>query len=88
MYPVTIEDLQPACAAGILHAGPYPGIGEAFQRLGALLAARSLFTRVRAMIAVYHDAPGSKPDAELRSHAAVIIGDDFQQTSKAWTISI
>jgi AraC family transcriptional regulator len=77
MYPVTIEDLAPARAAGVLHLGPYPGIGMAFQRLGAVLAARSLFAQVRAMIAVYHDAPGSKPDAELRSHAAVIIGDDF-----------
>lgn len=77
MFPVTIENLPLGHAAGVSHTGPYPGIGEAFQRLGALLAARNLFTRVRAMIAVYHDAPGSKPDAELRSHAAVIIGDDF-----------
>lgn len=77
VYPVTIEDLPPCRAAGVLHAGPYPEIGEAFHRLSATLAARNLFAHVRAMIAVYHDAPGSKPEAQLRSHAAVIIGDDF-----------
>jgi AraC family transcriptional regulator len=77
MYPVSVENLEPGRAAGVLHRGPYPGIGKAFQQLGAMLAARNLIPHVRAMIAVYHDAPGSKPEAELRSHAAVIIGDDF-----------
>lgn len=77
MYPVTVENIAPSRAAGVLHTGPYPGIGEAFQRLGAALAARNLFPFVRAMIAVYHDAPGSKPETEYRAHAAVIIGDDF-----------
>lgn len=77
VFPVTIEDLPPSRAAGVLHIGPYPGIGQSFQQLGAALAAHNLFSHARAMIAVYHDAPGSKPEAELRSHAAVIIGDDF-----------
>jgi AraC family transcriptional regulator len=77
MHPVTIQDLEPSRAAGILHRGPYPDIGKAFQQLSALLGPRNLFSQVRGMVAVYHDTPGCKPEAEQRSHAAVIIGDDF-----------
>ncbi|ATQ42582.1 AraC family transcriptional regulator [Caulobacter mirabilis] len=77
MYPVTLETLPAARAAGVLHVGPYAEVGRAFQQLGGLIAARGLFPHVQAMIGVYHDAPGSKPDAELRAHAAVIIADGF-----------
>ena len=45
-------------AAGVLHVGPYEGLGLAFQKLGAVIAARNLFSHVEGMIAVYHDAPG------------------------------
>lgn len=77
MHPVSIEDLQPERAAGVLHVGPYMNIGKAFQHLGGVIAARNLFSQVKAMIAVYRDVPGSKPDAELRAHAAAIIADGF-----------
>lgn len=77
MYPVAIETLPAARAAGVLHTGPYAGIGAAFQKLGAILAARNLFAKTQALFAVYHDAPDAKPEAELRSHVAVIIGDGF-----------
>jgi AraC family transcriptional regulator len=77
IYPVTIQTLQPSRAAGVLHRGPYTDLGRAFQQLGAVLAAHRLFPAVKGMFAVYHDPPGLKPEAEMRSHAAVIIGDDF-----------
>lgn len=77
MHPVTIEDLPPARAAGVAHKGPYPEISKAFQQLGAILASRGLFPHALGMVAVYSDAPGSKPEAELSSHGAVIIGDGF-----------
>jgi AraC family transcriptional regulator len=77
MFPVTIETLEPARAAGVLHTGPYAGIGAAFQQLGGILAARNLFAQTRALFAIYHDAPDAKPEAELRSHVAVILGDGF-----------
>jgi AraC family transcriptional regulator len=75
MYPVKIQDLPPARAAGILHRGAYAGLSGAFQQLGGLIATRALFPHIRGMIAVYHDAPGSKPDADVRAHAAVIAAD-------------
>lgn len=77
MYPVAIETLPAARAAGVLHTGPYAGIGAAFQKLGAILAARGLFAKTQALFAVYHDAPDARPEAELRSHVAVILGDGF-----------
>jgi AraC family transcriptional regulator len=77
MYPVTIETLPASRAAGVLNLGPYTNLGQAFQQLGATLAAHNLFPKARGLFAIYHDVPDSKPEAELRSHAAIIIGDDF-----------
>lgn len=77
MYPVKVQDLPAARAAGILHHGPYAELSGAFQQLGGLIATRNLFAHIRGMIAVYHDAPGSKPEAEMRSHAAVIAAESF-----------
>lgn len=77
MYPVILQDM-PACkAAGVAHVGPYEQIGSAFQHLGGILMARSLRPHVTGMFVIYHDAPGSKPDAKLRSHVAVMICDEF-----------
>src|SRR5262249_18356715 len=77
MFPVTITDLPPCRAAGVLHVGPYADIPRAFQQLGGILAARNLFPQAQGLFAIYDDAPGSKPDAELRAHVAVIIGAAF-----------
>lgn len=77
MFPVTIKELPLCRAAGVLHVGPYAGIPRAFQQLGGILAARNLFSQAQGLFAVYHDAPGSKPDAELRAHVAVIVGAGF-----------
>lgn len=77
MYPVIIETFQPARASGVLHTGAPMEIGRAFQTLGGIIAARNLFAHARGMVAVYHDAPGSKPEADLRAHAGLIVTDDF-----------
>lgn len=77
MYPVNIDEIPAFKAAGVAHVGPYDQIGMAFQTLGGVLMARSLVPHVKGMFAIYHDAPGSKPDAELCSHVAVMIGDGF-----------
>jgi AraC family transcriptional regulator len=77
MYPVIVQNLAGSRAAGVLHVGPYEGLGLAFQKLGAVIAARNLSSHVESIVAVYHDAPGSKPDADLRAHAAVIMATGF-----------
>lgn len=77
MFPMTIKDLPPCGAAGVLHVGSYADIPRAFQQLGGILAARNLFSHAQGLFVIYHDAPGSKPDAELRAHVAVIVGTAF-----------
>jgi AraC family transcriptional regulator len=77
MYPVIVRDLAAGRAAGVPHVGPYEGLGLAFQKLGAVIAARNLSSHVEGIIAVYHDAPGSKPDRDLHAHAAVITAGGF-----------
>ena len=73
MYPVTIRNLESIEAAGVLHIGPYRQIGRAFNKLGGSLMANSLMDNVGELFVIYHDAPHSKPDAELKSHVAVSI---------------
>ena len=82
MYPVVIQNLAASRAAGVSHVGPYEGLGLAF-RTGRVIAARNLFSHVEGMIAVYHDAPGSKPDADLHAHAAVITATAFPSDIEA-----
>ena len=77
MYPIKIQDLSHARAAGILHRGPYAELGGPFQQLSGIIVSRGLFPHIRGMIAVYYDAPGSKPEAELKAHAAVITAESF-----------
>ena len=77
MFPVTIKTIPPCSAAGVLHVGPYADMPRAFQQLGGILAARNLFAHAQGLFAIYHDAPGSKPDAELRAHVAVIVSAAF-----------
>lgn len=77
MFPVTIHDYPTLDAAGVLHIGSYKKIGLAFQQLGSILMARSLIFETKALFTIYHDQPESKPDAELRSHVAVVTGNKF-----------
>jgi AraC family transcriptional regulator len=70
---VQIKDMKELRVATVRHIGPYNQISEAFTRLGALAASANLFGPEAAMIAIYHDDPQTKPEAELRSDAAVAI---------------
>ena len=77
MYPVSIEQFDACHAAGVEHVGAYANMGRAFQALAAVLAARNLLGCVRGVFAIYHDFPGSRPEAELRAHAGVLIAENF-----------
>lgn len=77
MFPVDVKEFGNINAAGVLHIGPYQQIGHAFKELGGVLAANSLMSRVDGLFAIYRDAPGSKPGAELRSHVAVSLKEGF-----------
>jgi AraC family transcriptional regulator len=71
---VVIEDRPAIRVATVRHTGPYPKIGEAFERLGAIAGPAGLLQRpATAMVAIYHDDPESTPAAELRSDAGVTV---------------
>ncbi|HEY1692529.1 MAG TPA: AraC family transcriptional regulator [Polyangiaceae bacterium] len=73
-----VFETQPARRlATVRHIGPYPQIGEAFHRLGALAASSGLHDHVDPqMLALYHDDPETTAAAELRSDAALVVRDD------------
>ena len=78
MFPVTVETRDPMRLAALSHTGPYIEIGSAFERVGALFTSRGLWPQARGMAGLYHDAPGSKPEADLQSEAGVIVGDEME----------
>lgn len=60
--------------ATVRHVGPYPSIGQAFARLGALAGPAGLFAQPNVeMIALYHDDPDTVAAAELRSDAGITV---------------
>lgn len=63
--------------AGVPHRGPYPEIGAAFGRLFAALTAARAWDRAGLMLGVYYYNPEPLPEAEFRSHAAVIWPEDM-----------
>jgi AraC family transcriptional regulator len=65
--------------AAVRHVGPYMQISDAFARLGELAAPAHLFEQPGAMmVALYHDAPETTPADQMRSDAAVVVGDDVR----------
>tara|TARA_R110002096_G_scaffold47539_21_gene126778 strand:- start:28 stop:492 length:465 start_codon:yes stop_codon:yes gene_type:complete len=73
MHPVRIRREPSRSLVGLPHKGPYIEIGRAYEKLGALMAARGLMGDVRGMIAVYYDRPEDKAPEDLRSHAAFAV---------------
>jgi len=72
---VEIKHLPGVRVAALRHVGPYDRISEAFARLGDLAGRAGLFNGKPTMLALYHDDPEHTPQAELRSDAAVVVGE-------------
>lgn len=62
--------------ACVSHVGPYDQIGTAFGTLGAAAARSGLFAAGGRMVGIYHDDPETTPASELRSEAALEVGED------------
>lgn len=74
---ITLEQLPGLRLATITHIGPYPAIGQAFQRLGEVAGRAGLINPPASlMVAVYHDDPDATAPGELRSRAAVSVPED------------
>ncbi|WP_363322743.1 GyrI-like domain-containing protein [uncultured Litoreibacter sp.] len=52
-------------------------IGKKFEALSAMFSSRGLWPAARGMAGVYYDDPNAVAEAKLRSHAGILVGDDF-----------
>jgi len=78
MYPVEIRTRPEGRLAALAHTGPYLEIGKKFEILSTMFSSRGLWPSSRGMAGVYYDDPNAVAEAELRSHAGILVGDDFQ----------
>ena len=74
MYAVEIRQDPARRLAAMPHKGAYAEIGRAFEKGGAVLAARKLMGACGGMVGVYYDDPSAVAAADLRSHAGFEIG--------------
>lgn len=72
---IAIVDIPDRQAAAILHVGPYPLIGAAFDRLGEWARAHAAYVTGPPM-ALYSDDSQTTPPDELRSYAALPIAPE------------
>jgi AraC family transcriptional regulator len=77
LYPVTIRTDPARRLVAMSYRGPYFQIAEAFEKLGATLAARGIVGQIGLMVGVYYDDPSAVPPADLRSHAGAEVGPDL-----------
>lgn len=77
MYDVTIENTPAHRVVAHLHQGDYAKIARAFEQLSALLTARNLWPQAKGMAGIYYDDPSTTPEADLRSHAGVVVAEDL-----------
>ena len=75
VFPVEITDQPPRRLAAIPHAGPYPEIGGAFEKLSAIISARGLWPAVRGGVGVFYDDPAAVDAKALRSHAGFVLDE-------------
>jgi len=73
MYTVTITEGPARRLFAVPHKGAYNAIGAAFDALGTIVAARNLWPHAQGMVAVYYDDPNSVPEADLTSHAGLVV---------------
>ena len=74
MYAVEIRHDPARKLAAMPHKGAYTEIGRAFEKGGAVLAARKLIGACSGMVGVYYDDPSAVAAGDLRSHAGFEIG--------------
>jgi AraC family transcriptional regulator len=71
---VDIQTLPDQRVAALSHTGPYNTISAAFARLSAIAGPAGLFGHPgAAMVAIFHDDPETRPAAELRSDAGIVV---------------
>jgi AraC family transcriptional regulator len=88
MFPVTVRTEPARRLAAMAHAGPYPEINRAFEKLFATLAARNLVGRTGHMVGVFYDDPAQTAPADLKSHAGVEVPADLPVAAPLEIVSL
>lgn len=78
MYDVTIRPEPARHLIAVPHKGPYMHIAQAFEKLGAIVQARDLWSAARGMLGVYYDDPAAVKASDLRSHAGIVVDAGLQ----------
>ncbi|WP_281858615.1 AraC family transcriptional regulator [Litoreibacter halocynthiae] len=78
MYPVEIKKRPKGRMAALAHKGPYLEIGKKFEAIASMFSSRGLWPSARGMAGVYYDDPNAVPEAELRSQAGILVGEEFE----------
>jgi len=77
VYSIEIVDLPTLHLAAVGHVGSYMQIGQAFDQLFGMLAARGQIAPGMRSIGVYLDDPSAVAEERLRAQAGIVITDGF-----------
>lgn len=78
VYPIEIKETQKLRLASLAHTGSYMEIGSKFSQIATYIGGAGLFPKAGHMVGIYCDDPSSRPEAELRSIAGIILPEDVQ----------
>lgn len=76
MFKIEIENASAHRLGALLHQGSYNGIGQCFEKLVSIASMEQLWPRSRGMVGVHYDDPNVVSEANLRSHAGLVIADN------------
>lgn len=77
VFPIEIQTQPARRLAALHHQGAYTDIGKAFEQVSAVFTSRGLWEHATGMIGVYYDDPDAVPEADLKSVAGVVVGDEL-----------
>lgn len=72
---VEVKTITPMRLFAIRHVGPYHEIGASFGKLFGMLGQSGI--NAQGSLGIFHDEPGTRPDAELRSDACAVVAPEF-----------
>ena len=86
MIEVRLETHPPRRLLTRFHAGDYQEIGLTFARLTGTAKSLGLLGPDSTSIGIYYDNPDATPVEELRSHACVVVPQEFDQVPDGFEI--
>ncbi|TAI47477.1 AraC family transcriptional regulator [Flagellimonas allohymeniacidonis] len=86
---VKVKEMPKLQMVDIRHRGPYPKIGEAFQKLMGWAGPRGLLNFPKTkMVAIYYDSPRITDENKMESSACVTIEEDVEVNGEVGKVTI